>query len=312
MLRAFLSGLKRRFNVFKHSPSGKKTVRMLSVLFPLFIVAYLIFKLTRIGWNEVWLSLPAAPLFYIIWLFLFLTLPVFQVIIFKFVWKKSFWRLLPVQLNKWILDKNVLDLSGDVYLYFWAKRNVNLSDKEVFHSIKDNTILSAAASTFLAAILLLIFVGFDVVILPEGWSLSSWGMITVIAGTCLLLAAAALRFRKILFSFDKKTISVVFLLHLSRLFLVQILQVIQWAVVLPEVPLINWITLLSAQIIISRIPLLPSRNLIFLGAGLEMSEWLRISTPSVAGMLLTVTVLNQVLYLVFFTFISLMMKKMKP
>ena len=189
---------------------------------------------------------------------------------------------------------------------------MKLSDKEIFHSIKDNTILSAAASTFLAALLLITFIGFDIIILPEGWSLSGWVLIAIIAGFCLLIFALAFRFRKTIFSFDKKTISVVFFLHICRLLLTQVLQIIQWAVVMPDVPLINWITLLSAQIIISRIPLLPSRNLIFLGAGLEISEWLKISTPSIAGMLLAVNVLNQILYLFFFTFASLTMKKKRP
>jgi hypothetical protein len=64
-------------------------------------------------------------------------------------------------------------------------------------------------------------------------------------------------------------------------------------------------TLLAVQIMITRIPLLPSRDLIFLGTGIEMSGFINVSTSSMAGMLLASSVLNKILNLVFFVLVFL-------
>jgi hypothetical protein len=89
------------------------------------------------------------------------------------------------------------------------------------------------------------------------------------------------------------------------------LQILQWWVVMPQVPWINWFTLLILQIIITRIPFLPSRDLLFLGTGIEMSTWMNISPSAIAGMLLAASVISKILNLVFFVAVSYSARKRK-
>ena len=81
-------------------------------------------------------------------------------------------------------------------------------------------------------------------------------------------------------------------------------QVVQWMVVMPEVSLQTWFSFLAVLLVISRIPLLPSRDLIFVGAGIELSRFLDVPPAPIAGMLLVQSVLDKLLNLVLFTLLS--------
>ena len=55
---------------------------------------------------------------------------------------------------------------------------------------------------------------------------------------------------------------------------------------------------------VSRIPFLPHRDFVFLGTGLEVAGALDVALPLLAGMLLTVSMLEKLLNLFFFVFFS--------
>lgn len=308
----FLSNLKARFEVFEESRIGKRVLRLLSVFFTVSIIAYLVYKLTLIGWDNVWESLPQTPWFYILLLAIFFTLPVFQVFIYRVAWKVKPWDLFLGLLNKRVLDKDVLGYSGEMYLYAWARKYVDKPDKEILHVLKDNVILSSAASTLVAVVLLVIFFVFGQVSIPEEWMNPNVTLLVVLGFCAVLVIGLAVKFRKRILFLKRKQILAIFGLHICRLLVVQGLQVIQWMVVMPEIPLTNWLTLLAAQIIITRIPLLPSRDLIFMGTGIEMSQFINVSTSSMAGMLLASSVLNKILNLIFFILVFFTRQKRKP
>lgn len=299
-LNSVFQKLRIRARNFAHLFKNRELTKMASVVLTLFFVFYLVLKLTKIGWGQVWQSLPVTPWFYVLLVVKFFTLPFFQVLIFRLVWKNSFRDLFPVMLNKLVLDKNVLDMSGDVYLYVWAKKNVASSKKAVFLTLKDNLIISSVASTFEAIILLLIFFSFGLITFPKEWLSSRWTVIILSLLAGLIVLVIAIRLRKIIFYLDKRVLWGAFGLHLVRLLIMQVFQIIQWTLVLPEIPMSNWINLLAAQVIISRIPFLPSKHLIFFGAGLEISESLLIPSSALAGILLAENVINQALTLSLF------------
>jgi hypothetical protein len=311
-IKTFLSNLKARFDVFEQSRIGKRVLRLVSLFFTAAIIAYLIYKLTLIGWDNVRASLPQTPWFYILLLVMFFTLPVFQVFIYRVAWNVKPWDLFLGLLNKRVLDKDVLGYSGEMYLYVWARTYVDKPDKEILHVLKDNVILSSAASTLVAVVLLAIFFVFGRVRIPGEWMNPNVVLLVVLGFCAVLVIGLAVKFRKSILFLKRKQILVIFGLHICRLLVVQGLQVIQWMVVMPEIPLTNWLTLLAAQIIITRIPLLPSRDLIFMGTGIEMSKFINVSTSSMAGMLLAASVLNKILNLIFFILVYFALRKRKP
>jgi hypothetical protein len=310
--KQWLSSLRGRFHSFEQSPAGKRVMRLVSLGFTTAVIAYLVYKLTLIGWGNVWESLPQTPWFYILLLAMFFVLPVFQVFIYRMAWKIKPWDLFLALLNKRVLDKDVLGYSGEMYLYVWARKNVDKPEKEILHVLKDNVILSSAASTLVAVVLLLIFLAFGRVSLPEKWLNSNITLLAVLVFCAVLVTGLTFKFRKSIFFLKRKQILAIFGLHICRLLVVQGLQVIQWVVVMPEIPLTNWLTLLAAQIIITRIPLLPSRDLIFMGTGIEMSQFIDVSTSCMAGMLVASSVINKILNLAFFILVFFTLRKRKP
>jgi hypothetical protein len=302
MIKQFFKNVGERLTTFENSTNGKRVMRLVSLLFTAAIITYLIYKLALIGWDNVWQSLPHTPWFYILMLAIYFTLPVFQVMIYRVVWKThtSSWQLFLALLKKRALDKDFMGYSGEMYLYLWARKNVGKSDKEIFHVLKDNVILSSASSTLVALVLLVIFFAFGRVKLPGNWLNPTVTDVSVAIMCIILITGLAAKFRKRIFHLKRKQVLSIFGLHISRLLVVQGLQVVQWMVVMPEVPMVNWMTLLAAQIIITRLPLLPSRDLIFMGTGIEMSQFMDISATSMAGMLLAASVLSKILNLLFF------------
>jgi hypothetical protein len=310
--KKFLSSLKARFDGFEESRGGKRVLRLLSLFFTAAIIAYLVYKLTLIGWDNVWESLPQTPWFYILLPAIFFTLPVFQVFIYRVAWKVKPWDLFLGLLNKRVLDKDVLGYSGEMYLYVWARKYVDKPDKEILHVLKDNVILSSAASTLVAVVLLVIFFVFGRVSIPGEWMNPNVTLLVVLGFCAVSVIGLAVKFRKRILFLKRKQILAIFGLHICRLLVVQGLQVIQWMVVMPEIPLTDWLTLLAAQIIITRIPLLPGRDLVFMGTGIEMSRFINVSTSSMAGMLLASSVLNKILNLIFFILVFFTRRKRKP
>ncbi len=89
----------------------------------------------------------------------------------------------------------------------------------------------------------------------------------------------------------------IFLLHSFRILIINILQIIQWKLVMPEIILSVWFTYSAVQIIISRIPFLPSLDALFVNVILEISDILMVSQDLVIGMLTVNIVFNRLLNL---------------
>lgn len=286
----------------------KRRTDALAPAFTLLVSAYLVYRLTRLGWAKVWGAIPLSPVFYLALLAKFLALPASHALAFGEIWGLPFRKAFPVSLIKRTLDKNVLDLSGDVYLFAWCRRNLAASPKDALLAIKDNLLMSTAASAAASVVLLAVFLGAGVVVLAPGRPAGVWRW-AALAAAAAVIGVLAFRFRKRILFLAPRALTRLFLLHLGRVFLVQALQIVQWVAAMPDVPLSKWLNLLAAQIVIGFIPVMPSRNLVFFGAGLELSRRLAIDTPELAGTLLAANVVVQAVNLGLFLWASLAVKK---
>jgi len=307
----FFQLIKIHIKKFGKTRTWQWTGKLFNLFFTLAVVFYLIYKITFIGWEKVLNSLPKTVWFYVILLMIYFSLPIFQMFIYGLAFKtnkkdrKLFWALI----NKRVLDKDLLGYSGEMYLYLWARKNIKLPKKEILHILKDNVIISSVASTSLAVILLILFFLFGKIPLLSVWINHHFYRILLLGFCFLLIFSLTIKFRSNILFLSKDKILTIFALHNARLFMAIGLQIIQWWVVMPQVPWVNWFTLLTLQIIITRIPFLPSRDLLFLGAGIEISKWINISSPAIAGMLLASSVINKILNLFFFITVSISTRK---
>ncbi|MFB6098253.1 MAG: hypothetical protein ABEK84_03920, partial [Salinibacter sp.] len=272
-----------RWTQFQESQAGQWFLTGLRWLFTVGIVAYLAYQLTDIGWAEVWASLPTTPWFYILLLLMYATLPLTEVVLYGKIWDTNAWILLPALLRKRVLNNDVLGYSGEAYFSLWAHRNTNLEYRQIFETIKDNTIISSIASTSVAFLLLALFflagqIQLLTQYLPGNPSTLAAGIAIVI-----LVVSVGVNFRRTIFSLPASLLLFIGAGHLTRFILNNGFQVTQWAVVIPEVSVGSWVTLLALHIVINQVPFVPSRGLVFMSAGVGLSGPLQIPEAELAS-----------------------------
>ena len=260
------------------------------------ILAYLAYQLAGIGWGEVLSSLPTTPWFYATVLAMYALLPLAEVLIYGRVWGLEARESLPVLLRKRVLNTDVVGYSGEVYLFAWAKQHIATNNvRPLALAIKDNLIISSMMSVLSAVVVLVVLLATGYVTLGDVMENPTPGYL--VAGGAALAFAIGLvvQFRRSLFTLPRNLLGWMFAVHGGRFLLSSVLQVVQWWVVIPDAPFSAWATLLVVLIITNRIPLLPSRDLFFAGAGIGMAAGLGIPSAAMAGMLLVRSALDRIL-----------------
>lgn len=303
-LRMRVARLRVRWRRFAASQFGKRVLWGARQALTLGIVGYLVYQMSAIGWTKILDSLPRTPWFYVVFLGIYLTIPVFQALAFGLIWGRNPLHLLPAMLKKRVYDREVLGRSGEVYLYFWGRAHVKYSDRDLLHHVKDNAIASSVASTLVAVVLLVIFLVLGYVPLPEFIARHSWAYGGAGGGALAVLVAAGVRFRRTVFLLPARVLGLLFGIHLARVLVEKTLFVAEWAVALPAVALEVWIVFLAVQVITSRIPLMPSRDLLFMAAGIELAGAVAVPKAAIAGLLGVHSVLDKATNLAAFTGVS--------
>ena len=296
---------KEQLGAFFSSPRGVLLRRISRWIFLAGVVAYLFVQFRTIGWSALVDSLPTAWGFYAIFVVLYFTLPVTESLIYRLCWGTSMGRGFFAFVKKRVYNKDFVGYSGEAYLFAWARNRVPMPDRQVLGIIKDNVVLSGFASTLFAVSLLALFAAFGnleaIGLSSERSALYVIGAVAVLA----ILAAIGARFRTRLFALPARMLGLVFVLHYGRLAAMNVLQVVQWDLVIPDIGWQNWFVFLAVQVIISRLPLLPSRDLIFMGASIGLAEDLGIPRAQMAAMLVLLSAMDKALNLVLFLSISL-------
>lgn len=263
------------------------------MVFVLAVCAYLVYKVSVLGWYDVLASLPASPWFYILFVVRFLSLPLFEIIIYRRFWRFSVADSIPVFLRKRVYNHALVDYSGEAYFYLWARKNSRDPETRVFSIIKDVNIASAMVAIMVTIALLLVFAGSHPVyhidsFLPSAnlylWIFAIVGLI----GVCLLFL-----FRKRIMSFSPADTAVVSLLHIVRVLVVLALQALQWWVAIPSVPLADWLFYLTLYMVLGRLPFIPSKDLTFLAVAIALAGTVSSEVTAVSAMFLTNLALYQ-------------------
>ncbi len=289
---------------FGHTRPGKGIIRFVKYLFQGGIVIILIYQIMVIGWREIISELPAVPLFYVLFLLIYFALPVTEYVTYSIRWPLKFWQSQEIFLKKRVYNKVVLGYSGEVQLFFWLQNRLSIDKKEAYEVVRDNNILSTLASTTVA---LLLFAGFAGTGRLSIYDWIDYDSVIFIPVALLVTAIGGYifhRYRHHLFTMDRWHALTIFALHSARMGMLVVLQIAQWYVVLPWVSIDIWFTMIVIQIILSRIPFLPNKDLVFIGTSLEFARHVDISSAGLAGLLLVNQVLDKVMNIVVFTFLS--------
>lgn len=292
-LKVQLRYYRKRITSFFRTETGQKFLKWTQYLFNAGILVWLVYELTDVGWKNVWDSLPVNPIFYLLFLFLYFQLPFFEVLIYRITWTFDSIKSIPIFLLKKIYNKDVLGYSGEVYFYLWARKALDITDSEILKTVKDNNIISSVASTLVAIGLLSIFLFTDQIVIVD-WIANQnqayfWGGAIFLVVLVLML----IKFRHQVISMPMNTAFSIFGIQTFRLVLGQAVNVLMYYVVMPDTPLYIWFTLLSVEIVLTRIPFIPNRDLIYVGMSIGIAEGLDVSTSAIAALMVTKGVLNK-------------------
>ena len=303
-LTEFTSRAQVRWQAFQKTRRGKRIIMGVRYTLTAVIVGYLVYRMTTIGWGAIWASLPRTPWFYVLFGAIYLTLPIFQSIIYGLIFRSSPWTIFPAALKKRVYNKDVMSYSGEVYLYFWARDRIDMPALNILHGIKDNTIVSSITATVVAFSLLATFFVSGLVVLPEMLVEHNVAYAAVVALVIGGMIALGIRFRRSILKLSGVLLLSLFALHTARLLLIQSLQVTQWVVVAPEIPLQAWFTFLAVQIIAESIPFVPSRDLVGVGFAIEVARATQVPEALIASLMLVHSVMDKVLNLLLFVAVS--------
>jgi hypothetical protein len=246
---------------FVAAPLAEGLRRWLPIAGPLFsigILAAVIWRLQQLDFGAIWERIPTSPGFWLLFPFYYFALSIADWVIFR-----RLWRIPPAVaalLRKRLSNDLLLGYSGELYFYTWARRRGDISGAP-FGAIKDVAILSAIAGNVVT--LILFALAYPVLgqahlgIQPHIALLS----VIIIVGPSLL----AMTLRGHLFSLPAAETRFVLGVHFVRLIAVIALTILLWHFALPDVTLRWWMTLAALQILVSRLPLVPNKDVVFAG-----------------------------------------------
>jgi hypothetical protein len=238
-------------------PEDRKWQRWLSGGISLALFATILWKLRDFGFRGAIETLPEAPLFWFSFAGYYLALPSSEWLIFRRLWNlpaAGFTALL----RKLVSNEVLFGYSGEVYFYAWARRHARLVTAP-FGAIKDVSLLSALAGNLVT----LAMVGLAWPLIgrvapqfhPDAVLLSSAALIS--------LSMAVLAFKSRIFSLSGADLKMIFAIHLARLLVTTILSGVMWHAALPGVPLVWLILLATLQLLVTRLPFVPNKDLVF-------------------------------------------------
>jgi hypothetical protein len=229
------------------------------------IVGAVFVRIGGVDFGNVFAMLPANPLFWAMFALSYLAQPLSEWVIFRKLWHLPAAGLLPL-LRKQVGNEILLGYIGEVYFYGWARRHGEIVAAP-FGAVKDVTILSAMLGNVVTLAVLL--VGWPALAaLPVGLHIRP---LIASVGVVIATSLAIMVFRRRLFSLPRATLGFVALLHLARIVGVMLLSAAMWHLLLPQVALSTWVMLATLRLLVSRLPLIPNKELVFAGLALMLA-----------------------------------------
>ena len=274
--------------------SGKPVLHLLRWLVPILLLGFLGRRLAQLGWVHVWDARPDAVSFYLVLFLPFFVQPVADLIIYRNLLGVG--RTLPliVLLRKRYLNSVMLEYSGEAYFFFWAQRNLDLGRGVLLHAVKDTNFLSAGAGLAIVWVMLLALVASGGVKLPEFLSANFWTFVSIGSVPLVPCVALVVGGRRVT-TLSRGDIASTFAIHLARSVAVLSLEFALWWLsgALPSAAVC--LEFVGLRLLVTRLPMMPSKDLLFVGIGIAAAGLMDVSAPKVASVLVITTAFNQLL-----------------
>ena len=235
---------------------------VLTMLFSLAVIAVVMHEAGGLDAARLMMMVPANPVFWLVFIASYLVTPASEWMIFHRLWNipsSGFVALL----RKKVYNELLLGYLGEAYFYTWARRKVSFTAAP-FGAVKDVAILSAMAGN---AVTLLLVAS----VLPLARNIATafdQRMLLISLGVILIITLAATVLRRRVFTLARPDLMMIARWHILRIAVSAVLSAILWHLVLPAVPLMWWLYLAALRLLVSRLPLMPNKDLLFAGVAI--------------------------------------------
>lgn len=239
--------------------SGRNWTRWVGPLVSMLILVVALSQFRDINPGRLWALVPGTAAFWLIFLINYLAGPFSEWVIFRRLWSIP-WAGMTALLRKLVSNELLLGYLGELYFYAWARRHASITTAP-FGAIKDVAILSALAGNIVTLAMVVLALPLLGVVNAR---LNQWevgGSILFV----LLTSLFAMLVRRRLFSLPRPELWIVFAIHLLRIVGKIALAAVMWHLLLPAVALSWWLLLGTLRQLLSRLPFLPNKDVVFAG-----------------------------------------------
>ncbi len=260
-------------------PPGELLKKRLSLVASACVAIIIGIALRDTDWKTLWPALTASGLFWGVFTLNYLHAPLADAAIFARAWGARP-GLFTTLIRKQVLNALVVPYAGEALLLDWARRR----EIRAFSVVKDAAILSALAGS----------VATFALVLPV------WGPLSIaldlqpssLLGSIGLLSAVpfvALVKRRAVFGLPGRELVRIGAVHATRVFVNVALLAECWHLLLPTASLQSWLLLAAARMVVSRLPLIPNKEIALAGVALAMfpEDHAVVGVIAVTGVMLT-------------------------
>ncbi len=242
-----------------NSPARSRLAGLFSLLLSLALLAMVAVQANSLSLPLIAEMIPSSPVFWVLFAAYYLAGPVSEWVIYRRLWTlppSGFAALM----RKLVSNELLLGYLGEVQFYAWARGRLNMSAAP-FGAIKDVSILSALTGN-IATLVLLVFawplIASEAIGLEMRTTFLSLGVV-------LLTSFLILLFRQKLFTLPRRELWFISGVHFIRIFAMLGLAGVMWHEVLPSVPVGLWLLMATLRMLVSRLPLVPNKDVVFAG-----------------------------------------------
>ena len=239
--------------------SGLSWGRLLTMALSVLVLAAAVWQARSLNVHDITALIPSSPLFWIVFAISYLAGPLSDLVIFGRLWHvglNAFWALL----RKLIYNELLLGYLGEVYFYTWARRNLPMSATP-FGAVKDVAIMSAMAGNIMTLLFIALAYPYLALLpLHDHASAIAWSLAFVVGSSLALMF-----WRRTIFSLQRGELWMVFGMHNLRIIATTLLSAVLWHLVLPDVQLAWWLVLAAIRLLVSRLPFVPNKDVVFAG-----------------------------------------------
>lgn len=235
----------------------KRWPLILGGLLSIATLAMVVYELLHSGLRGLSQIVPATPWFYVAFFFFYMIPPTFDYFIFRRLWHIPLSGMVALH-KKRIANEVLIGYSGEAYFYAWARQRTQMVAAP-FGAVKDVTILSAMAGHAVTLTGLAIALGFGIDLLTPQYQRT----LLVSVGVIIAMTLPFLIFSRRVFSLPRAQLWWIFGMHCLRIVLGSVSLAFAWYFALPDVPVMMWLFLVAGRLLVSRLPLVPNKELLF-------------------------------------------------